>query len=98
MTLNLNKSDNFYLQGKEYCSDCLRKYNGQDSLYLENNLLCLFKNGELSSVGEVRQTKKVGDWYYYKKYSDSLECHQVIRYNKNDSTVVWNRGLINESW
>lgn len=98
MTLNLNKNKNFYLQGKEYCSDCLKEYKGQDSLYLDNNLLCVFKNGELNSVGKFHQDKKNGDWYYYKKYTDTLECHQVIRYGKNDSTVVWNRGLINESW
>lgn len=98
MTLKSNKIDNFYLEGKEYCSDCLTHYNGEDSTYLENEILCLFKNGQLNSVGKIHQNKKEGDWYYYKKYSDSLECHQVVRYNKNDSTVIWNRGLINESW
>jgi antitoxin component YwqK of YwqJK toxin-antitoxin module len=94
----MTSKKNFYQKGKELCEICEKNYSGQDTIYLDSNMICLFDKGKLLSVGELKDGKKEGDWYFYKMFPDTLECHQVIRYKEGDSTVKWNRSLINESW
>jgi len=92
------RNDNYYLKGKSYCENCINNYIGKDTVYLKNNIICLFKDKELSSAGRIKNNRRIGDWYLFKKHPNLLECYQVIRYQCNDSIVLWNRGLINESW
>ncbi len=89
---------NYYNKGKKYCESCMKEYLGGDTVYLNKNQICIFKNKELFAVGKIKNNKKNGIWFFYKKYRDTLECYRVIQYGKTDSVIKWNRGLINESW
>ncbi len=89
---------NFYNEGQKYCLECCNKYANSDTVKLSSDKICVFKDGNLEAVGTVSKSKRVGYWYIYKHYPDKLECSTVILYKDNDSTVVWRRSLINESW
>jgi hypothetical protein len=73
-------------------------YTGQDTVQLISNKVCIFENDTLKAIGEIKNGERKGDWYIYRHYPDIFECSKVIRYKKGDSTVVWSRGMINETW
>lgn len=89
---------NFHQTGQEYYSLCMSLYTGQDTVQLISNKVCIFENDTLKAIGEIKNGERKGDWYIYRHYPDIFECSKVIRYKKGDSTVVWSRGMINETW
>lgn len=93
---NVNKYH--YRKAQNYCIKCTEMNNGKIQVKLNNGSLCVYDSGKLSSVGKYDNTVKKGVWYYYKTYNDSIICDKIVKYSKSDSTILWRRSLINESW
>lgn len=90
---------------KKFRENCKTKYLGckdlhlaSDTVQLSHHKICIFENGIVKAVGKMSNDKRKGDWYFYRQYSDTVECLMVVRYRNNDSAIVWSSSLINQSW
>lgn len=91
--INLKKRY-YYRKGKELCELCNAKYAEKDTVLLNEKMVCIFENKNLKRVGKLKDGRKKGYWYFYSFYSKNKELDMVIKYKKEDSTIVWSRGAI----
>lgn len=85
---------------KKYKGICLSKNNKtkRDTIYLENNKVCLFDKGGSFEIGEIKNNKKKGVWYFYRKDKDKYICNLIRNVNRKNGSYIWSLGFPNKRW
>lgn len=85
---------------KKYKDICLSKRNKikKDTIYIENNKVCIFDKGRSFEIGEIKNNKKRGVWYFYRKDKDKYICNLIRNVNKKNGSYIWSLGFPNKRW
>lgn len=71
-----------------------KELNKGDSIWLNKKSVCVNEAGGYLKVGDIRNGKEKGKWYYYYSPNDTIHCTYIKRFRKN-YTLLRHHLLIN---
>ena len=93
--------ENQLKKAEKYKKECIPFINKsiKDTISISDNKICIISNNKYFSVGNIKNGKKKGIWYFYSLNNNKFECHYIARVKKNGEKVyIYSLGLINQRY